>query len=391
MPFRWITSAVALVLPAACAGMCTSSVDCGLNGECDVETGLCDCDAGWKSDNCTKLDFQPAGWGPERQAFMTNRSSWGGNAVLGPDGLYHLFFSEMDQEGLHEYQSYSQATHAVSKSLFGPYERREVIKQAMSHNVQPQVGSDGAVYIYMIHRTPYPDAEPHGPLMVGRADTVDGPWEWVLPEMLGLDGAKVAPDFPVDNPSAILYANGSALLMTRNSAMWTAESWRGPYHLFSDDVLGCGCSLCACSVEDPFIWQSPRGLHMLAHDHEPFDFHKQVTAYAFTTDVSGRSGWTFSWWPAATAEAIAFDDGTNHAFCSQQRPQVHFDSVAKDGVQHGRMVAFFTGVQHGALTEKTKECGNNNQNSSEHNPYLDYSFTMAMPFADRKKPTINLI
>lgn len=169
------------------------------------------------------------------------------------------------------------------------------------------------------------------------------------------------------------------MLVTRGIALFMASSWRGPYVQLSADVLGCGGNGGACTVEDPFIWQSRRGLHMLFHDHEPFAFHKQATAYAFTSDLSGRSGWVFSWWEAATAQNVSFDDGSQHTFCSQQRPQLYFSTLPHDGVQYGRPLIFFSGVQHGALTEKTAECGINNQNVSEYNPYFDYSFTMAQP------------
>ena len=47
-------------------------------------------------------------------------------------------------------------------------------------------------------------------------------------------------------------------------------------------------------TEDPFLWQSPRGFHMLMHDHAPFPFHKQVLTYAFTADKSAVNGWQFS-------------------------------------------------------------------------------------------------
>lgn len=306
--------------------------------------------------------------------------------MKGDDGLYHLFFSEMKQDGLHQYQLNSQATHAVGSSPLGPFEKKEVIRGPMSHNVQPQIGPDGAVYIFMIGRDVGSTEEPHGPLMVGRAENANAEWEWVLPEMFYNNGTAVAPDEKVDNPTAIMYSNGSVLLMVRGSALYNGKSWRGPFTMAIEDALGCGGPKKACSVEDPFIWQSPRGLHMIAHDHEPFDFHKQVTAYAFTADVSGLSGWTFSGWPAAEARAISMEDGSTHQFCSQQRPQLHFSEVARDGVQHGRPLVLFTGMQHGALTEKTPECGINNQNASEYNPYFDYSFTMAQPLAGGQAP-----
>jgi hypothetical protein len=118
---------------------------------------------------------------------------------------------------------------------------------------------------------------------------------------------------------------------------------------------------------------------MLMHDHEPFAFHKQVLTYAYTLDQSGLNGWVFSYVQAANGTDIAFDDGSHHTFCSRQRPQLLFSEVAKDGVQHGRPLVLFSGVQHGVLSETL--CGIANGNSSEYNPYDDFSFTFAQPLA----------
>jgi len=312
---------------------------------------------------------------------MSNHSAWGGNAIKGPDGLYHLFFSWMVKDGLHQYKENCLAAHAVSESLLGPYSDPKPIRGVLSHNVQPQLGPDGDLYIFMIGLPPGQEPSKTIPLrtIVGHAANASSAWEWVTPDLLDMSGAKVAQD----NPTAIMYANGSVLLATRGitkvASLFFADNWRGPYKMVKDAVLPCGN---ACIQEDPFLWQSPRGLHLLFHNHVPFPFHKQVITYAFTPDVSGRTGWVLSGWEAANGTAVKFDDGSTHTFCSRQRPQLHFSEPARDGVQHGRPLALFTGVQHGELTDDTKLCGINNGNTSEYNPYADYSFTFAQPIVN---------
>lgn len=363
--------------PSPPAAGCASPADCGLNGECDTATGRCICDPGWTSPNCTRLDLLPARWGPSRQAYMTNFSSWGGNVVRGADGQYHLFFSEMAKDGLHQFKYNCQASHAVGTSPLGPFTKKGVVRGPVSHNVQPQVGPDGAIYIFMIGSSTPGD---HGPTMVGRAEGVDAEWEFVTPELTDSSGAAVARD----NPSAVMFPNGTVLLATRGAkgtagvSLFVATGWRGPYRMVRYDALPCAP---ACKVEDPFLWRGPRGLHMLAHDHEPFPFHKQALTYAFTADPSGRGGWVFSGWEAANGTRIEFDDGSRHTFCSRQRPQLFFSAPAEGGVQRGRPLALITGAQHGALTDKTADCGAANSNASEYNPYADYSFTFAQPVA----------
>ena len=118
------------------------------------------------------------------------------------------------------------------------------------------------------------------------------------------------------------------------------------------------------------------------HDHKPFAYHKQVITYAFTPDVSGRTGWVFSGQEAANGTNIPFDDGSVHTFCSRQRPQLVFEAPAgADGVQRSRPLALITGAQHGQLTDNTALCGLANGNATEYNPYPDYSFTFAQPLA----------
>ena len=181
--------ALLVLLRSSAPTACTTSADCSLLGDC-ATSRKCVCDPGWTSANCSVLDLAPARWGNERQAYETNTSSWGGNAILDPTTkLYHLFFSEMRTGGLHSYsqEGHCQLTTAVSASPLGPFTRhRQVLRSSatgpISHNVQPFLGGDGAVYIFFITGHPKPGGDlstgaagsgvpPGGPLsvMIGRA------------------------------------------------------------------------------------------------------------------------------------------------------------------------------------------------------------------------------
>ena len=365
-------------------GECASPLgSCSLNGAC-TSGGVCVCDAGWTSSNCSVLDLAPA---PAAfNAYETNFSSWGGNAIKDPStGHYHLFFSEMALNGLHSFKNVSQLTTAVSLSgLLGPYDVNRTVLRAsgdgrpISHNVQPQMTADGAIYIFMITSQPTPqqqrDDAPKVPFplstIVGRAPRLGAPFEWATPRLLSSNGTLLLRD----NPSAIVYDNGTVLMVTRGTSLFRAESWRGPYVELSASLFPCGDN--ACKVEDPFFWQSKRGFHMLMHDHEPFAYHKQVLTYGYTTDVSAQSGWVFSYIEAANGTELHFDDGSTRTFCSRQRPQLYFDALPHDGVQVGKAIALFSGAQHGPLTDVTSECGHG---PAPFNPYDDYSFTFVQP------------
>ena len=166
-----------------------------------------------------------------------------------------------------------QLTTAVSPSSpLGPYiYNRTVLRSSaidgptngsISHNVQPVLGPDGAIYIFMITSNPhptYPGVGSHGPeehdmrtpsqaenstvskpkpkpklsVMVGRASHLGAAFEWVTPLLLQADGQAVLKD----NPTAIVFGNGTVLMATRGTALFRADSWRGPYHMLSASII----------------------------------------------------------------------------------------------------------------------------------------------------------
>lgn len=230
---------------------CSDDAGCSLLGSCVA--GSCVCDSGWTSPSCAVLNLLPARTlTPARQAYMTNRSSWGGNAIKDPvTGEYHLFFSEMRTGGLHQFSQpgHCQLTTAVSRlSYLGPFTNgRKVLRSSavtgpthgkISHNVQPQMAADGAVYIFMI-TTVEPRLQDGKnaslSVMVGRAPRLGEAFEWVVPQLLLPNGMKIYKD----NPSAIVYGNGSVVMVTRGLSLFKAASWRGPYHMENPSIMAC--------------------------------------------------------------------------------------------------------------------------------------------------------
>lgn len=70
---------------------CHSALDCELNGLC--VRGSCECDPAWRGAHCGELALIPGareqGYRPIIDGEVTG--SWGGHAVHGSDGRYHLF------------------------------------------------------------------------------------------------------------------------------------------------------------------------------------------------------------------------------------------------------------------------------------------------------------
>jgi len=374
---------------AAAAAACRSDVDCQLAGAC-TPGGGCACDVGWRGARCETLDLAPAPFGPARQALeQRERASWGGNSVRGgaDPSRWHLFAAEMAAGGLHGFKGANGSQLVRGESAAGPagpFTRREVLHAPLAHNPQPYAFANGSVCLFMIatpfngNNTDNTTARFPFKLTVGCAPDALGPWEWVQPLLLGLDGAAI----DVDNPSAVFHADGSVTLVTRGIALFrSGGGWRGPYAMLRADLLPA-----ADLSEDPFLWRSPRGWHMLLHDHQPFAFHKQAIVHAYTADPAGLDGWVFdNTTVAASGTGVRFDDGSTHTFCSRQRPQLSFGAPPDaDGLQAAAPTLLFTGVQHGLLSEKG--CGGAGANSSEFNPFFDYSFTFAQPFAQQRAP-----
>ena len=297
---------------------CTDDLDCSLNGACRSDGG-CECVAGWEGEACQRLRLMPAqpfGAQPNcdiNPATATAgageyaQSRWGGAAVRGDDGLYHLFFTELVQNcSLHNFQLASRVVHATAPEATGPFARRGVALGVEAHNPQvyrnPAAAGGGFLLFTMgtvgqpeecavnctgtgdgFPRT-YPPGPPTcpcraprppnktvaarggdtagcAPTSVAHAATPFGPWTQY---------PDVVPGH--SNPSAVLFANGSVLLAVRHDGtsiyddcsirIFTAPHFKGPY----TQVNGC-----ASTHEDPMIWRDVHGFHMLTHvrGHSP--------------------------------------------------------------------------------------------------------------------------
>jgi hypothetical protein len=110
-----------------------------------------------------------------------------------------------------------------------------------------------------------------------------------------------------------------------------ADTWRGPYRNLTQ-----GYAESLQTGEDPDMFKTKRGWHMLNHNTGPGS-----TVLCFSVD--GRK-WVIpkkSEVPDAFNSTVVFDNGTVIELCQRQRPQVVF---AEDGMPGW----FWTGVMDGA-------------------------------------------
>jgi hypothetical protein len=260
-----ITTGVALRPPPPCA----SAIDCNLNGVCVA--GLCECDAGWRADDCGELALLPKQSldGAYQHAVdladcavSCGPSSWGGLPLKGPDGKYHLFASQFVHNcTLAGWNPGSTVVRAVAESPEGPYTYAETVFETFHHNptvrkltksqsgvgkplfVMLMIGDDTAPPVGFGAKCAYDESrDPHhleGYIALAYSETlVNGTWT-KLPHEMVTPGDINAWDAMVTNPSPFFYDNGTALIFYRGTrwpsdgleriGVARAASWRGPY------------------------------------------------------------------------------------------------------------------------------------------------------------------
>ena len=98
-----------------------------------------------------------------------------------------------------------------------------------------------------------------------------------------------------------------------------ADTWDGPFVRDGVKIFGEGTD-----NEDPYLWTSPRGVHMLMHSQDNAHHnHERRGAYAYSPD-----GVT---WRLSSEEAwpthLAYDDCGADAVVKRQRPSLALDAT----------------------------------------------------------------
>jgi hypothetical protein len=344
---------------------CRTALDCNLNGACVA--GHCKCDAAWRDVDCGELALLPV---PSdlRGAYQhkvnlsdcavsCGPSSWGGLPIKGKDGNYHLFASQfVNNCTLHGWNPGSTIIRAVSSDPMGPYEYVETVFGTFHHNPQVVRLDTGELLMYMIggdHPPPAdkgaqckrdPAADPHhleGYITIGSAPSELGPWTKLQHAILpsGEPGTWSA---MVTNPAPLILDNGTALLFFRGTN-WPIDpyeriglavsksGWAGPYGRLSDEPIWGPFDDKRKFVEDPFVWKSKRGFHLLSHGH--FD---ENGYYACAEKAEGP--WQFRVKPTYTNVLEVEGGGGSATLVQRERPQVFFNETS------GEPAILFTGV-----------------------------------------------
>ncbi|XP_065188706.1 uncharacterized protein LOC135819423 [Sycon ciliatum] len=344
--------------------------DCALNGFC--HSTRCVCDPGWTGERCNFLDLLAPNRSEPHGYYNGTMPTWGGDVIF-ENGLYHLFVTAKGytQPPLDQSDNYECNTAIVrleGPGPAGPYKFAQVALPVYHHEAHAIRAPDGTLLIYMI-KFDGGDLPPqlsnetclapgchvynfsHQATAMAWSDSVYGPWrEKVVLNPWPGPADRYSWLCQTNCPSVAFAQNGSVVMALRavqcnqppDRANWTYEKiaiataphWTGPYTIVSKEPI-FGYEVPAdwppelvtpgqpMRNEDPFIWRTHRGYHMLVHS-QLLPHSRSRGAYAFSRD---GLDWTllpeFSWQVNMT-----WADGDVSFFQRRQAPGLYLD---KDG------------------------------------------------------------
>ena len=354
------------VLISQSEARCNSSLDCSLNGDC--VKGVCACDYAWTGAACNKMDILPTSKNSGYHNH-TAGASWGGLPIY-VDGKWHLFVSQMVNNcSLDYYGTNSEIIRAESDFAGGPFVYADTAVPVFAHNPTVRITSDGTFLIYMIgngvslekpvncsNGGNMPEIQTKlsekkyrkqssgesSDIHIAHSSSVYGPWN-ILP--VSFTNPKASPLFDCawTNPSPVIFENDSALMAftagychdeVEAIGIATASHWKGPYTIETLNPIFPKPSFCLSEqqYEDPFLWRSTRGYHMLLHGMCPTGIFN--SKYAYSLD---GVRWTVS--PLDPyIYIVLYDDGQEGVFVRCERPQLLMND-------EGQAIYLFTGVK----------------------------------------------
>ncbi|MGO8766553.1 MAG: glycoside hydrolase family protein [Limisphaerales bacterium] len=238
---------------------------------------------------------------------MTNWNYWDGKIIKGPDGKYHIFASRWRQANGHGGWFGSQAVHAVSDNLFGPYVDQGLCwpndAGGRGHNVSALTLPDGSYAIYVSETRP---------CEVYVSKSLDGPWEH-----LGTVTVEGEPRWHASNVTIMVRPDGNFEFTERDGRVFISDKGiLGPYQPQGESVFPKGIP----NLEDPCIWYSGDLYHILVNSWS--------TRQAYhLTSPDGVHDWTNRGVAYDPREAIVrYSDGTVDHWNKAERPSVYLEN-----------------------------------------------------------------
>ena len=240
-------------------------------------------------------------------ATMKQWCYWDGQIIKGPDGRYHMFASRWDQAKGHVGWGGSQAVHAVSDKVTGPYVDKGICwpdnQGGKGHNVTALVMPDGRYAIVVSETRP-------GDVFVSKS--LDGPWEHLGSIVTEGDTRSRA-----SNYSIMVRPDGDYMIVPRSGQILISKTGiLGPYKAQGPSVYPGVAGLEQRNLEDPVVWFSGGLYHIVVNSWS------QRKAFHLTSK-DGITGWTLrglAYDP--TRDFVRYTDGTVNRWEKLERPGV---------------------------------------------------------------------
>lgn len=294
-------AAVVCALLAA-ARACATDFDCSLNGVCSG--GACACDAPWSGAACGTMTYAvtPAA----SQNLWTGPSSlntWNGPLIFSPDSTFHLFVPVYAHASLWTVLYYA---HGVAGAVEGPYDFSSPNISSTSINpsslVFPNSSTGSPVYSLWIGDEIFVAAAAAGPYVAAAKN-------------------------PAPSNSAPAYHAGAFYLTDQSTtSLLTATSLAGPWTTFATITH----PTLPYTVEDPFLYVDKRGnFHIINHAYSTAQKTNCSSSYVSSHFFAAADGKQWGHSDQPYGHTVQFDDGTQHSYCTLERPNLFFDA---DGV-----------------------------------------------------------
>ena len=331
---------------------CKSSIDCSLNGECNVTTGNCSCNIAWSGYRCNQLNLLPAKHDSGYNQTAFNISSWGARTIIdynNPDNKtkYHMFVSQIANHcGYNAFRQNSQLIHTQSTNGWNsPYEFINKFHGPYSHSIDLLYGPNKefvAYYEYMYYKneTFKPCNCTDGSTPPSCDDNLDFEFQEGMQWTLDITNDNEWSN--VTNINNYLYNSNFAGVILKNGSMigmsriWengqgsfeylsTASNWLNnqTYIMFNpsfEDKKELFPQLTAPFTEDQFLYIDCDGnYHALFHNMSPSFNLNVVGGHAFSKD--GRN-WIYA--GSSFDNVIIYEDGTSLSPSRRERASFVF-------------------------------------------------------------------
>lgn len=254
-------------------------------------------------------------------------SYWGGNALLGDDGKYHLYVCRWREDSRRGHMEWprSHVVHAVADNSFGPYKAKDVL--GPGHNPEVFQLKDGRYVVYVINGYHI-------------ADNLNGPWESGKFEFNPRDRKIIE---GLSNLTFSRREDGSFLMVCRGGGVWFSKTGISPYYQVTDrrvypPVEG--------RFEDPVIWRTNVQYHLIVND-----WYGRIAWYLRSKD---GVNWKVDPGEAYLPGIAVYEDGTKVDWFKYERIKVLRDEYGRVTQAHFAVIDVLKKLDKGSDDHSSK-------------------------------------